>query len=225
MESERGGQSGQSGSAASGGLGGLLGSDALGSLAGALLGGKGGSGPGARAGAGGGDAGGLGGLLSALLAGGGSDLLGKLAGMMGGGDAPASQSGFSQAPSRSQAPVSASPEAQVMRMIRTLVYAAKADGHIDDQEQAAINQQLGKMNLGPEVHSMVQKAMDEQLDPARIANGVTDAREALRIYALSSAVSNPDNFMEKSYLDGLANALGIPANVRATVDGRVQGNG
>lgn len=228
LEGDRGGQSAQTG-AASGGLGGLLGSDVLGSLAGALLGGKSGGVPssgGAAAGAGG-----LGGLLSAVLAGGGSDLLGKLAGMMGGGGdaAPEQSSGYSSqgraVPAPPSVAPSASPATQAMRLIRTLVYAAKADGHIDDQEQAAIRREVGKLDLGPEVNSMIQKAMDEQLDPARIADGVTDAKEALKIYALSSAISNPDNFMEKSYLDGLANALRIPGNVKATVDDRVRGNG
>lgn len=198
------------GASAAGGLGGLLSPDVLGGLASALLGNKVGAGSPASPGNPPAGMGGLGALLTSLMAGGGAGILGKL---LGGGEAGAS-------PQSAAAPA-ASPADVARRTIRALVYAAKADGHIDDRERAAITDQVRKLNLGQEVQTMLHEAMDEPLEPARIAQGVTDPREAASLFALSCAVANPDNFMERSYIDGLATALRIPDNVKTAIESRL----
>ena len=67
--------------------------------------------------------------------------------------------------------------------------------------------------------------MAEPLDPARIAQGVRTPEEALELYALSCAVIDVDHFMERGYLDALAEALRIPANVRADLTAKVASAG
>lgn len=196
-----------------GGLSELLNPEVLGSLAGALFSGKGGQAGGLGAAADG--AGGLGSLIGSLLGGSPSPGLQQAHDRMAqSGQAP---SMFGAAP----APV-ADPKAKAARLVRALIYAAKADGHIDDREQAAINSQLARANVGQEGKELVRRAMEEPLDPNLIANGVSDSREALQLYALSSAVCNSDQFMERSYLDALAKALRIPADVKSTIEAQLQ---
>lgn len=195
-----------------GGLSSLLTPEVLGGLAGALFGGKAGGGGlgglgslGASAGGAGG-LGALGGLLGSLLSGGG--------GLFGGSDA-------AQAPAPQAPRAQSDPRAQFMRLVRAMVYAAKADGHIDAKEQAAIQSQFDRLNLGPDGQAMLRQVMDEPIDPSRVAAGVADPQEAVQLYALSSAVIDPDQFMEKSYLDGLAKALGLPDNVKASIEAKL----
>jgi Uncharacterized protein conserved in bacteria len=210
----------QSGAAGMGGLGSLLSPEILGGLMGALFSGKqGGAGNmGASTGMGGGGGlGALGGLLGSLMGGGsagssgGGDLASSLGGLFGGHSAQTAQA---QRP----APVQANPTAKVERLLRAIVYAAKADGHIDDREQAAINSQLQKLNLGPEGKQLVQQAMDEPLDPNKVAYGVQDQQEAMQLYVLSRLLTNADQFMEKSYLDALATALNISPDARNALE-------
>ena len=104
--------------------------------------------------------------------------------------------------------------AQSARILRALVYAAKADGHIDASEEASIREQVGRLGLGEEGQELIGQMIAEQPDPAEVAKGVTDAEEALELFTISAAVSNPDTFMEKAYIDGLAKALSIPDDVR-----------
>lgn len=195
-----------------GGLGALssfLTPEVLGGIAGALFPNKGGASNAA------GGAGGLGQLLGSLFSGGSDGLFGQHQNSM-----QAAHSGAVAPRYDSPAPA---PRDQAMRFIRTLVFAAKADGHIDDNEQAAIRDQIRKLGIGSEGESMIKQAMDEPLDPNLIANGVVDSREALQLFALSCAVINIDHFMEKSYLDALANALQIPADVKASVETKIRG--
>lgn len=210
----------RTGASGADGLGGLLDSNMLGGLLGALLSGKEGmSGASASSssmgGAGGaGGLGALGGLLGSLMSGGegGGGVGGLLSQLIPQSTAPAS------AP---KAP--ASPQNRAINLVRTLVYAAKADGHIDQGEQAAINSQVGKLGLGAQAQAMINQVMDEPLDPNRIASNVGDAQEAVQLYALSCALTNMDHFMERSYLDNLASALRIPADAKAKIESRITG--
>ncbi len=108
------------------------------------------------------------------------------------------------------------------RIIRALVYAAKADGHIDDLEKAAIDEHISKLNLGDKAHNLVNQALNEPLAPAKIAAGLKDPEEALQLYALSSSIVDADNPLEKAYLDQLACELAIPAEISSDVDAKIR---
>lgn len=211
---DAGGHSQANAGAGLGGLAGLLNPEVLGDLANSLFAGKGGQagGLGATAGASGG---GLGGLIGSLL--GGAPTPGLNQAHDGMTRAGGAASMFGAAPAAAP-----DPKAKAGRLIRALIYAAKADGNIDEREQAAINSQLARANVGPEGQELVRRAMEEPLDPNRIADGVSDSREALQLYALSSAVCNADQFMERSYLDKLAEALRIPADVKSGVEAQLR---
>lgn len=213
MQGQQPNQSAHNNAAGMGGLGSLLSPEILGGLMGASTGMGGAGGLGA-----------LGGLLGSLMGGGGSggsaggDLASSLGGLFGGHSAQTAQ-----APRPT--PVRANPTAKTERLLRAIVYAAKADGHIDDQEQAAINGQLQKLNIGSEGKALVQQAMDEPLDPNKIAYGVQDQQEAMQLYVLSRMLTNADQFMEKSYLDGLATALKISPDVRNAIEQHIAQQG
>ncbi|MDH1086137.1 DUF533 domain-containing protein [Pantoea brenneri] len=100
------------------------------------------------------------------------------------------------------------------RLVTALVFAAKSDGHIDDQERAAIEQNIQQSGYGKDAEQLIQKAMSRPLDPQWLAAGVKNEEEALELYFLSCAVIDVDHFMERSYLSALGDALKIPQDVR-----------
>lgn len=104
------------------------------------------------------------------------------------------------------------------RLILALVFAAKSDGHIDDKERAAIEQQLREAGVEAQGQQLVANAIDQPLDPARLAQGVQNEEEALEVYFLSCAVIDIDHFMERSYLNALGDALKIPQDVRVDIE-------
>jgi uncharacterized membrane protein YebE (DUF533 family) len=215
-----------------GGLGGAAGNQGMdmGSLLGGLLGGAGGmGGVSGIAGIGGQNL--LGGLVgalmgsgrrsssSALLLQGGAALAalawGKYKDMM--KDA-GSKPGASLASGIARTSSGASGDGRAERAIRALVFAAKADGHIDDEERRNIDAALRKISAGPEAERLVREAIEQPLDPALVARGVSSHDEALQLYVLSRSVIDVDQFMEINYLDALARALDIPDNVRAGIE-------
>lgn len=65
---------------------------------------------------------------------------------------------------------------------------------------------------------LVAQAIEQPLDPARLAQGVQNEEEALELWYLSCAVIDIDHFMERSYLNALGDALQIPQAVREEIE-------
>ncbi|EMN1408914.1 tellurite resistance TerB family protein [Enterobacter chuandaensis] len=104
------------------------------------------------------------------------------------------------------------------RLILALVFAAKSDGHIDDKERAAIEQQLREAGVEEQGRTLVAQAIEQPLDPQRLALNVKNEEEALELYFLSCAAIDIDHFMERSYLNALGDALKIPQDVREGIE-------
>lgn len=68
----------------------------------------------------------------------------------------------------------------------------------------------------------IEKAIEQPLDPQRLAQGVRNEEEALEIYFLSCAAIDIDHFMERSYLNALGDALKIPQEVRDGIEQDLQ---
>lgn len=165
----------------------------------------------------------LGGLVGALFANKrGRTVVGNTA-MVGGGAALATMlwnkykdqimqmGGFSEKPKDDS---SSAVNDQATRILKAMVFAARADGVVDSNEQAAIDKQVEEMKLGSEAQHIINEAMTEPLDPSKLAEGVTSAQEAMQIYLVSASVIDKDNFMENAYMDQLAKALNIPQEAK-----------
>ncbi|EDZ3530715.1 tellurite resistance TerB family protein [Salmonella enterica] len=108
------------------------------------------------------------------------------------------------------------------RLILALVFAAKSDGHIDAKERAAIEHQLRESGVEEQGRVFIEKAIEQPLDPQRLAQDVRNEEEALEIYFLSCAAIDIDHFMERSYLNALGDALKIPQDVRDGIEQDLQ---
>ncbi|HEI9932935.1 tellurite resistance TerB family protein [Citrobacter freundii] len=104
------------------------------------------------------------------------------------------------------------------RLILALVFAAKSDGHIDAKERSAIEQQLREAGVEEQCRILIERAIEQPLDPQRLAHGIRNEEEALEIYFLSCAAIDIDHFMERSYLNALGDALKIPQDVREGIE-------
>lgn len=113
-------------------------------------------------------------------------------------------------------------DARSERLILALVFAAKSDGHIDEKERAAIEQQLREAGIEEQGRALVARAIEQPLDPARLAQGIQNEEEALELYFLSCAAIDIDHFMERSYLSALGDALKIPQEVREGIEQDIQ---
>jgi uncharacterized membrane protein YebE (DUF533 family) len=100
-----------------------------------------------------------------------------------------------------------------------MVAAAKADGHIDEEEQSAIE---AEMEDAPEaVRALMDEAMHAPSDPETIAARVSGGQEKREVYAASALLCGRDHPMEVDYLDRLARALGFTEEEARRIEGDV----
>jgi uncharacterized membrane protein YebE (DUF533 family) len=101
-------------------------------------------------------------------------------------------------------------------LLKAMIAAAKADGHIDKKEVTAIDQQILKIGLTGDVADLMQAEIAKPLDIKEIAElADNNSGIAAEIYLVSAVVSDRENSMERAYLDSLAKALKLPESLVA----------
>lgn len=195
-------------------------------------------------------AGALGGLLGTLMSGKTTKTLAKGALVVGGTAAVgalawnfyqkwAQNAGNAQNTSQNQAaPIPAAPQgwsaklnpevaalppadSKALLLLEAMVFAARADGHIDANEQQHIHNAVASMFPGQDMAELMDTLLNKPLDPAALAAQIQSPDEAHDLYRLSCMIVDVDHFMERSYLDGLAAALHIPAELKVQLEQEV----
>lgn len=106
------------------------------------------------------------------------------------------------------------------RLVRAMVAAVKADGHVTTAERRRIEGQIGELGLGPEAQALITAELDAPLDPGRIAALAQCPEEAAEIYAASLLVVDPEAPAEKGYLAMLAARLKLDPGLVAHLHAR-----
>lgn len=94
-------------------------------------------------------------------------------------------------------------------LLRAMIAAAKADGHIDAQEQARVFAEIDRLGLGADDKAFVINELRAKLDIDAVAAGATTPELAAEIYAASLLAIDPDNAAERGYLAMLAGRLNL----------------
>ena len=114
------------------------------------------------------------------------------------------------------------PEQQCKAILVAVIAAAKADGHIDDREREIIDAEVAKLTGDPQILQFVDTQLKLPLDPAAVATLATDQATAAQMYLASVLVIDEESFMERSYLNELANQLKLPESLQLALKQQVR---
>jgi len=92
-------------------------------------------------------------------------------------------------------------------LIQAMITAARADGHVDDEEMNLITQQINNFGLEQDVTRFLLSEMNKPVDAERIAALADTPETAAELYISSAMVVDMDSPSERGYLDKLAAAL------------------
>lgn len=106
-------------------------------------------------------------------------------------------------------------------MLRAMIAAAKADGHVDAQEQARIFAEMDKLPLSSDDKAFVMDELRARLDVDAVASAATTPEEAAELYAASLLAIDVDNAAERGYLAMLAARLKLDDALVAHLHGNV----
>ncbi len=103
-------------------------------------------------------------------------------------------------------------------LLEAMVFAARADGHIDEEEKQNIHNATEALFPGQQVVGLLDELLQKPIDPTALAAKINNREEAHDLYRLSCAAIDIDSFMERSYLDGLAKALNLSDAEKSTLE-------
>ncbi|MTI44322.1 uncharacterized membrane protein YebE (DUF533 family) [Roseibium hamelinense] len=94
-------------------------------------------------------------------------------------------------------------------LLTAMIAAAKADGHIDREEQDRIFAKIDEAGLDSEAKAFLMDQLRAPLDLDKVVAGATCPETAAEIYAASRLAINPDHPAEKAYLQMLSARLDL----------------
>jgi uncharacterized membrane protein YebE (DUF533 family) len=106
-------------------------------------------------------------------------------------------------------------ESRAVLLIRAMIAAACADGHLDASERAAILNRVDDMGLAAEENVLVFDALQAPPSQADIAACVDSPELAIEVYASSLVALDRSRRESEMYLEALAFRLGLPESLVA----------
>jgi uncharacterized membrane protein YebE (DUF533 family) len=103
-------------------------------------------------------------------------------------------------------------------VLRAIIAASKADGHIDDRERQLIDQSIAQLTNDRELQVWFDQELRKPMDPAEIATSATTPEIAAEMYLASLLMVDEENFMERAYLDELARQLKLDPSFKMELE-------
>lgn len=95
------------------------------------------------------------------------------------------------------------------QLMRAMIAAAKADGHIDSAEQGKIFAAMDRLDLDAEDKAFIMDELRAPLDIDAVAGAARTPEEAAELYTASLLALDVDTAAERGYLALLAARLGL----------------
>ncbi|HMO12806.1 MAG TPA: tellurite resistance TerB family protein [Pirellulaceae bacterium] len=108
-------------------------------------------------------------------------------------------------------------------LLRAMIGAAKADGHVDKQELQRIRQQLDELNVGNDTKALLESELYRPVNVDELAQGADTLAAKIETYLASAYVIDVDNPDERDYLDRLANALKLDHALARSIETELNG--
>ncbi|MGL3607014.1 tellurite resistance TerB family protein [Rhizobium sp. G187] len=116
-------------------------------------------------------------------------------------------------PPPSDSPFSTEPAAIsndfALSLVRAMIAAAKADGHIDAEERGRIMDKVHLSGLGAEAEAFIEAELAKPADLDALVAAAKTEEQKVEIYTASRLTIEPDTRTERGYLDMLAGRLGL----------------
>ncbi|MEM9732881.1 MAG: DUF533 domain-containing protein [Pseudomonadota bacterium] len=103
-------------------------------------------------------------------------------------------------------------------LLKSMISAAYADGHVDDAEREAIYGAVDRLSFDAEGKALVFDLLRNPAPISEIAGYARDAEQASALYVAAVMAIDPDEPVEQRYLADLAAAMNMPAGLKAQIE-------
>lgn len=113
-------------------------------------------------------------------------------------------------------------ELHAQAILKALVAAAKADGHVDAREREVIEGEFRRVDADATLQSWLHAELERPLDPAEVARAASTPEMATEMYLASLLAADEQSFMERAYLDELARQLKLDDALKQRLEQEVR---
>ncbi len=113
-------------------------------------------------------------------------------------------------------------ELHAQAILKALVAAAKADGHIDAREREVIEGEFRRIDADASLQQWLHEELERPLDPAEVARASQSPEMASEMYLASLLAADEQSFMERAYLDELARQLKLDDALKQRLEDEVR---
>lgn len=104
-------------------------------------------------------------------------------------------------------------------VLRAILNAARVDGHIDERERDLIDKEIARLGGDASLRDWVEAELQQPLVPHAIAADVAgNPLLASEVYLASLLVIGEAGFLERAYLDHLAETLALDAGLKQRLE-------
>lgn len=111
-----------------------------------------------------------------------------------------------------------------LALIRSMIAAANADGHIEANEQKQIFEAVNRGGLDAEDKAFIFDALQNPLSTDQIAALAASQEQAVELYLAARIAIDPNHPDEKTFLQNLSQSLKLPAGLVSHLDAQVKQN-
>ena len=97
-----------------------------------------------------------------------------------------------------------------LALIRAMIAAARADGHIDDAERGKIADRLKLSGIGEAAERFLMEELEKPVDIDQLVASAKTEAQRVELYTASRLAIEPESRAERGYLDLLAGRLALP---------------
>lgn len=103
-----------------------------------------------------------------------------------------------------------SAQSRSLLLIRAMIAAANADGHIDESERSAISTRIQAMEISPDDQQLLLAEIDHPHTAEELAKQADSIIAKSEVYLTSLLFVDEQDTVEREYLNTLAQVLGLP---------------
>lgn len=118
-------------------------------------------------------------------------------------------------------PQALSPDYQLL-LVKAMVAAARADGHIDQQEQERIFAAIEQMDITNEMKGLIFDLLQQPVSVGELGRADLSIEQKSELYLASCLIIDADNWQERAHLNRLASALHLPVDLAMQLQSQAQ---
>ena len=105
-----------------------------------------------------------------------------------------------------------------LTLVRAMITAAKADGHVDDKERALIQNKIASSGIDQKTASFLMDELNKPVDLDNLVSNVNTDEQKTELYVASRMTLDPDKPDNRQYLDNLMDKLGLPKDLEQHIE-------